>query len=280
MCRKSSSPSALEGDRPASRWEIEVVKSPPSQLERIRFPRVGGLRSQPQECLAVPTWTGRLCDTPRELLAGEKQAGRRLEWSYPGELSLQCGAWYREGGPGLYLACNDTSAHRKSLAFWGTPAAQVNGEMVHLPEGQAAGLELYRLPYQVLLETFAGDWFTAAQRYRAWGREQTWSRASRLRQGIVPAWVVETGAWVWNRGRSDGVLPPALLLQQEAGLAGAGVLALVARLCVRRRFSRVLSTTRGHNRIPKRSGRRQTCRHPRHGLHEPAAVGHVDPQLD
>ena len=208
----------LEGDRTASRWEIEVLKSPASQLERIRFPRVGGLRAQPQECLAVPTWTGRLCDTPRELLAGEKQAGRRLEWSYPGELSLQCGAWYRNGGPGLYLACNDTAAHRKSLAFWGTPSAQVNGEIVHLPEGQAAGLEHYRLPYQVLLETFAGDWFTAAQRYRAWGREQTWSRASRLRQGIVPAWVVETGAWVWNRGRSDGVLPPARLLQEKLGL--------------------------------------------------------------
>lgn len=208
----------LEADRPASRWAIEVKKSAASELEKIRFPRVGSFRPQPEERLAVPTWTGRLCDTPRALLAGEKQAGRRVEWSYPGELSLQCAAWYREGGPGLYLACNDTAAHRKTLAFWGAPNELAHGELVHLPEGQAAAVEHYQLPYQVLLESFAGDWFTAAERYRAWGLEQAWSRNSRLRLGRVPEWVVQTGAWVWNRGRSEGVLPPALALQQEIGL--------------------------------------------------------------
>ena len=39
-----------------------------------------------------------------------------------------------------------------------------------------------------------------------------------MRQRLTPAWVTDTGLWVWNRGRSPGVLGPALALQQAAGV--------------------------------------------------------------
>jgi hypothetical protein len=39
-----------------------------------------------------------------------------------------------------------------------------------------------------------------------------------LKQGLVPQWLRETGMWVWNRGRSPGVLPPAVALRNELGL--------------------------------------------------------------
>ena len=88
--------------------------------------------------------------------------------------------------------------------------------MVHLPEKRDAGR--YRLPYEAVLGVFQGDWFTAADRYRSWATNQVWADDSRLRRHLVPEWVRDTGAWVWNRGRSADVLDPAMALQKELGL--------------------------------------------------------------
>jgi hypothetical protein len=208
----------LDQAESVTRWEIAVTKAADVLLERVRYPRVGGIRRQDREALAVPAWMGQLRLEPRKALVNDKGESRRLEWSYPGGLSLQCAAWYSAGGPGMYVACNDSQARRKSLAFWGSTGEAANLEWTHEPEGRGQGRGEYRLPYQVVLGAFVGDWFTAAERYRVWGREQTCSRESRLRNGLVPDWVVNTGAWVWNRGRSEGVLPPASRFQQHLDL--------------------------------------------------------------
>jgi hypothetical protein len=202
----------------ASMWNLQLTKAPDAALQRIRFPRFGAIISQDLESLAVPTWMGHLCTSPRRMLAPESGAPVRWSWAYPGELSMQCAAWYREGGPGLFIACDDTHAQRKSFSFWASPARTICGEVSHEPEGQALDEAAYQLPYQIEIGSFAGDWFTAAQRYREWAREQTWSRESRLRSGQTPEWVRKTGVWVWNRGRSPGVLPPATALQKQLGL--------------------------------------------------------------
>src|SRR5256886_9929431 len=73
-------------------------------------------------------------------------------------------------------------------------------------------------PYAALLGTFQGDWITVAERYREWGTRQPWARESRLVRGRVPEWLLRTGMWVWNRGRSVGVVPPALAVQRALGL--------------------------------------------------------------
>ena len=52
-------------------------------------------------------------------LAGPDGNGRRLEWAYPGTLSLQMIALYRRGGGGLYAAADDTLAYRKTFVLWG-----------------------------------------------------------------------------------------------------------------------------------------------------------------
>ncbi|NLS96454.1 MAG: hypothetical protein GXX96_30320 [Planctomycetaceae bacterium] len=131
---------------------------------------------------------------------------------------MQFAAWYSQDGLGLYLACDDSSGMRKSLAAWGSDDDQANMEFVHHPENRAAGQSQHTLPYGVRLETFQGDWITAAERYRTWALEQPWARESRLHLGRVEPWVLDTGLWVWNRGRSPGVLGPAEELQKRLGL--------------------------------------------------------------
>jgi hypothetical protein len=209
-------------------------------LCQLRFPRMLDIPKQANESLAVPVWMGQRTDNPRQILAGADGQGKRLEWSYPGQLSLQCLAFYAPGGSGLYLACDDTVAFRKAFACFGDNEGKVGCEVVHLPEGHAGKgasgsdpsdpwnrsdirtngrhANQWAMPYRVLLGTFQGVWVTAAERYRTWGTNQVWARKSRLRLGAVPEWVLNTGMWVWNRGRSENVLPPALALQEKLKL--------------------------------------------------------------
>lgn len=208
----------LTEDPAVSRWELAVTKPRDCAVQQAVFPRLAGLPAQPNEFLAAPTWLGELMADPRVGLAGEKARGTRQAWDYPGRLSLQCLAFYGQGGAGLYLACDDNAALRKSFVATADGRGGFGLEVVHLPENGARDSGRYAPAYGVLVGTFQGDWVTAAERYRAWATQQPWAKTSRLASGAVPAWVQQTALWVWNRGKSGEVLAPAESMQRELGL--------------------------------------------------------------
>lgn len=204
---------SLDPDDAVSRWRIRVEGLNDLPLQSVRFPRLGGLAPQERETLAVPVWMGERTDQARRLLS---PTGRR-EWEYPGILSMQCLAFYGDDGPGLMLSTNDTAAQRKLYAAFGLGDNAVGLETTHVrPAGSVE--DVYEPPYDTLLTAFAGDWFTAAERYRAWAMDQHWVRDSRMKRGLTPDWLRDTGIWVWNRGRSPGVLGPAAVLRDHADL--------------------------------------------------------------
>ena len=204
----------LEAKIPNSRWKINITGLGSLRIEKVRFPRVAYIRRQDNERLAVPQWMGELTKDPRAAINSRPGGQRRLEWPYPGTLSMQCLAFYKENGPGLYLASNDTASYRKAFAFWGNASRQIGCELLHNPENIEPPRKYYSPGYDAVLGTFSGDWFTAAERYREWGTKQEWATGSRLNRGLVPDWLLKTGFWVWNRGKSEGVLKPAQILHQ------------------------------------------------------------------
>ncbi|HOZ49954.1 MAG TPA: DUF6259 domain-containing protein [Candidatus Hydrogenedentes bacterium] len=208
---------ALDAATAVSHWAIAVEGLDDARPVSVRFPRVGGLVRQKAETLAVPIWMGEETHVPRAMLNADGQ-GRRLEWTYPGILSMQCLAFYGAQGSGFYAACDDTAAFGKRFAFFGDGRGGAGFEVVQLPENAAESAGAYRAPYRVQLGVFDGDWFTAAERYRAWALQQPWAGQSRLRTGVTPAWCIDTGLWIWNRGRSENVLGPAAALQEAAGV--------------------------------------------------------------
>jgi len=208
----------LEAGQPMSRWEWSVTGLGEPGIRQVRFPRLVNIPRQEHERLAVPAWMGQQTAEPRTVFAGANHGGRREQWAYPGMLSMQCLALYRQDGPGLYVACDDAAGFNKAFAVFGDGAGALGCEVVHLPERSAAANDAWRLPYAVRLGTFRGDWLTAAERYRAWATNKVWARESRLAQGAVPAWARDTALWVWNRGRSPDVLGPALALHEKLGL--------------------------------------------------------------
>lgn len=209
-----------DAQTPAARWHIAIEGLGNTVVEAVHFPRINGVRFQAGEHLAVPVWMGTQTAKARTLLA--EKGNKRMQWDYPGPLSLQCIAIWAPDGHGIYLAGEDSLALFKSLAVFGDEPGSLGLEVVQYPErGTAAGTgepRAYAAPYEVVVGTFTGDWITVAERYRAWAVEQPWVRDSRVRMGLVPDWILETGLWVWNRGRSEQVLEPAAYVQERAGM--------------------------------------------------------------
>lgn len=208
----------LDAKAPLSYWQIQVSGLTNGQLVKAQFPQVANLATQNNERVAVPMWMGQWMENPRETLPGRDKKGQRHEWAYPGLLSLQCVTLYAEGGTGLYLAADDTSAYRKTFAITAGSTGALSCDVSHIPELGTGAETDWKLPYNVVLGTYQGDWVTAAERYRSWATNQVWAKQSRLAQGQVPQWILDTGLWVWNRGRSAQVLDPALSLQARLDL--------------------------------------------------------------
>lgn len=206
----------LDKAAPQSHWNLDLQKPAALIVRDVSFPRLFDVSHHDGESLAVPLWTGQCLPNPRAALCTPK--GQRMAWSYPGMMAMQCVAYSAADAPGLYAACDDTSAFRKSFAFSGAAPDRVSFECVHYPEGGAEGATEWRLPYSAIVGALRGDWLEAAFRYREWAREQAWASGSRMQRGLTPAWLLDTGMWIWNRGPSAGVLPPACALQDALGL--------------------------------------------------------------
>lgn len=197
-----------------SRWELSVTKPKSVRIKEVRFPRVPSLRQRSDEVLAIPRQLGMLAREPRMLLQGKSGKGMRLAWHYP-QLSLQCAAFYQADGPGFYAASEDREGYRKGFSFWGDGKGRIDFEFLHSPEQEAAELADFRLPFVAVLGAFRGDWSTAAQIYRDSPSTKFFAERGRLRRGLTPAWVQETGLWLWNRGRSQQVLGPATVARKH-----------------------------------------------------------------
>ena len=209
---------AVDPKKPMSNWSIAIEKPGELHVEKVRFPQIPSLARQSDERLAVPLWMGQLTAAPRALICGPENPLKRLEWPYPGAMSMQCLAFYRQNGPGLYLSCDDTAAYRKAFAFWGDSSGRVNYEVIHYPENESSAQTSFAPQYNVVIGSFSGDWITAAERYRSWAIHQPWAVGSRLNRGLVADWLLKTSLWVWNRGKSDVVLEPAVDLQHQLHL--------------------------------------------------------------
>ncbi len=205
----------LPEDQPMSLWRIRIETAGGFAIKAIHFPCIENVAKLPKETLVVPVWMGERTDQPRAAMNGADGTPKRNEWGYPGILSMQCLTMYSADGPGLYVACNDSETRQKRFAVTGNGQGSLGVDIVHLPESGTNAAQ-YEMPYDVLLGTFEGDWFTAAELYRAWAIDQPWAEQSRLKQGATPPWVVDTGIWVWNRGKAAGVLEPAVDLAAHA----------------------------------------------------------------
>ncbi len=208
----------MQAERPVAQWHITLDGLGEAAVRAVHFPRIGPIAKQGGETLVVPQWIGEATTQARTMLNPQGSEGRRREWEYPGLLSMQFLALYGGDGPGLMVSTNDTALKAKRFAVFGDGNGGLGLDVTHIVPVRSDEDGRFDPGYDVLIGTFDGDWYTAADRYRDWAKEQWWVTESRVRAGQTPDWVRDTGLWVWNRGKSPGVLGPAEALQKRAGM--------------------------------------------------------------
>lgn len=198
-------------------WHIALDGMNGVGIERVLFPRLGGIGLTEGAQLAVPLWMGQLARNPRTVLSGPDGKGRRFEWASPGQLSMQMIALTRGTAAGFYWATDDSLSYRHSFIMSGDGEGYGRAEVAHVVADPARATS-YAPTYGVKLGVVYGSWMNAAERYRMWGEAQSWARNSRVARGTATSWMRETGVWVWNRGRAASVLDPAITLRKMTGM--------------------------------------------------------------
>ena len=125
-----------------------------------------------------------------ELYAALRDAG--LFGRSPGNLSAQFIAYYHANA-GLYSAAYDSKGWVKELAM--EPVGQkVRLSWTHFfPEVPSRRLTV---DYDVVLSSFHGDWYSAADLYKVWARKQPWCAKTILERDDLPEWITRGSLWL------------------------------------------------------------------------------------
>ena len=109
-------------------------------------------------------------------------------WSgyYPSACQMQFMA-FMQGDNGLYIGCHDTEHHVKYLEYVKHDAGHITIQLRLFP---GAVKNHWTMPYEVVMESFDGDWHDAAQIYRTWIRRNPTMRHTPLTErDKLPEWV-------------------------------------------------------------------------------------------
>jgi hypothetical protein len=207
----------LAADSALSVWHAEVKDIGKDRaVYQLTYPIVSGLVKlgdpAPGESLAVPVQgEGYLFKNPYPVQdrlplcsgAGPETADvgiGRTGGRYPGSLSLQMYAFYNDKA-GLYFAAHDAGQHVKEFqmgpfADWRDVPVMA---MSHLP-GELPGKDA-AFDYDTIVGVFHGDWYDAADIYKAWATRQWWCE-KKLRDRDIADWM-RTGFGVFQMSNYD-----------------------------------------------------------------------------
>jgi len=164
----------VRADEGLIKWslEIEGMEGSPA-LWLVEFPIVGGVGTKAaSDFLAVPKGWGRIL---RNVSLG---CGHRN--SYPGAAFTMQFYAYWTGKSGLYFAAHDPEARTKEFRAVPDPEGGLKFSVVLLPEDMGLPKRRWRMPFEIVLRAYQGDWFEAAKIYRSWALRQKWCRKGAL----------------------------------------------------------------------------------------------------
>ena len=216
---------ASAGDR-FSRWRLAVENEAGLEIVHVEFPFVvcaddlGGSPADTVVVIPQGYGSGHVVRHPRsDAAAARPRLGtdapatwdlRHGDSHYPGLTYAQFLACHNEQA-GLYLACEDTAGGAKLLkAVHREPGLRLG--VAHVGDWPRSGAR--RLDYDVVLGSFAGDWYDAAGLYRDWSLRQKWGTPLHRRTD-VPAWLLDSPVYItvhpeWNCRERLDLHPPVM----------------------------------------------------------------------
>ena len=182
-----------------SYWSISVTNNAGILITDVQFPfivvpyKLDG--ESGAEVLLRPYHMGQLLMSPKpqEL---ENDSPRTWQFHttsgnsnhYPGLTFAQFLAYYNDK-IGVYISCQDPSGRVKLIK----PVNYKNGirlGIAHVGDWLKNGHS--ELGYRVVLGSFRGDWYDAADIYKDWSQKQEWAKARLHERTDIPDWLSES----------------------------------------------------------------------------------------
>lgn len=167
-------------------FRVRVENRTATPITAIRYPvLVAPLvlgQSPEDDVILLPQLDGGIVEKPAERF-GRTQTAHS---TYPGPACCQITAFY-DATAGLYVAAHDSQGHGKSLGASRLASGHFDFTIAHLQPREAKP-EIV-VEYPIVVDTFQGDWYAAAEKYREWSLRQAWA-STRLWDGSkVPRWI-------------------------------------------------------------------------------------------
>jgi hypothetical protein len=178
---------SVYSDSPFTHWSLELKGIEDITVLSIWYPYFFGIgplgKSGEDDSLLYPSSDGILFSNPVRNL-------KHWWYTYPsGFASMQFMAFF-DANAGFYIASEDSDANMKDL-IWTEGKPEI-GDI-----GMSIGWRLdgtahssVKIPYETVLGTVQGHWSTAAELYKEWAKEQSWTQESLEKQ--VPSWLSNT----------------------------------------------------------------------------------------
>lgn len=209
-------------DSPFMNWNIEVNNNTSYLLDYIDFPNVvvpndlignGG-----DSRIFWPAQEGVVVEDMKVRETGIRkyepiEYPNLLGWIglYPSSAQMQFMAYYSKKS-GLYMATHDDQFNVKGIEYYRAGENGIKMEYHLFTTG--AGKGVYKLPYDVVIGTFEGDWYDAADIYRNWVESSRIPRPAKIVDNKnLPDWYFESPVVVTYPVRGehdmdDGTMPP------------------------------------------------------------------------
>jgi len=124
---------------------------------------------------------------------------------YPGFTTAQFLAYFNDRA-GIYVSCRDPSGMIKLIKPVHHPLGLRLG-IAHIGDWPQHGAR--QIEYDIVLGSFTGDWYAAAELYRDWSRMQHWAQTPLKARADVPDWLRESPAHIILRIQGELDIGPA-----------------------------------------------------------------------
>jgi hypothetical protein len=201
-------------------WNLELDNGTNSWIAHVQFPVIevpfddpagkdfsrilwsfgdGSLAGPVTPSMTLGGWTGTQRNTPEVWRYN----------NYPGQwTTTQLMAYYNSVG-GLYVACHDATGLPKFIDGLMENDGVTLG-LGHYPGTRGPGKT--KLPYDVVLGAFHGDWYAAAEIYRDWASKQPFCSKKLAERKDYPKWIAGSAVGIAfpMRGQADWDPPAAV----------------------------------------------------------------------
>lgn len=203
-------------DAGASAWRWDLKVSNPLRdrgIARVVFPRVALADDGQSTRVLYPYVAGMERRAP-------SQSNLNYSTEYPSAGAvMQLLALYHDGGSGLYMGMHDPAAATKTIAIKGDAVTQAVTASYEIPPPNLnVPATDFTLSGQAVWQLLRGDWFDAAQIYKAWAkREASWwpKTVSAEGRADTPLWMRQLPGWALVFGSGAEISPQVLKLQRD-----------------------------------------------------------------